>query len=363
MSILKAAAASKTARTTVVLGMAAAAVVATATSSSAAAAALTVTQPTGATTGATLTLTAAANTFRTASGTLQVANTGGTLDANAIQLNIATACPSAPASTAANSVYNVATATVVSGAKIVVTTGAVAAKKYNVCVYKEANTAAVLANGKYTAYAPPTYTGIDVASGPVFGGGTVTVDGTNFTTGTTAKLGGVAMTNIKVNKDGTSFTATVPANSAGAKNLVITTEGGPVTGTNAYTYRNGLAASPQTMVGNTKQVIDVTGYGFSDTAQYDFTADASVLLVKGNYDPADDGNGAKTNGEVKVCGSVVVVSDTNLICTLDGAAATIADGAYTLVAVNDDQLDADTANNAYSETIINSLATITVAPY
>ena len=70
------------------------------------------------------------------------------------------------------------------------------------------------------------------------------------------------------------------------------------------------------------------------------------------------------------CVDVLVVSDTELICTVNTAHnnnqvsdSAIANGVYTVVVVNDGQVDADTNNVEYSESIISSGSTFTVAPY
>lgn len=367
MSILKSAATSRTGRAGIALGVAAAAVVGlSASPANAAAATATVSPGTGATTGSVITLTAASYTFKTAGGVSNVhANVAG------VQFNQATACPTseaAPSGTTVVNLANVSDVTIVNHAKIVVKVPTLAAKAYKVCVYKNATT--LQATGKFTAYSKPTVSSVTPSSGPVFGGATVTVasTATNFTSKSTVKIGGVAATNVKVATDGATLTATVPANAAGAQQVVVTTEGGSSTDVVNYTYKDGISITPTMLVtGETAGVIDVTGYGFTG-ATVDFsTSDGlhmsdtkwHVFLTDGVYDPTDI-TGAKTKPQVAECTGVVVVSDTELVCSLDVSA--LGDNVYQLAVVNSGAVDAQ-AGPGYRQTIVSSQSSLTVAPY
>ncbi|RYD95374.1 MAG: hypothetical protein EOP54_15905, partial [Sphingobacteriales bacterium] len=79
----------------------------------------------------------------------------------------------------------------------------------------------------------PTITSLSPASGST-AGGTVTITGTNFTGVTAVTFGGVAVTILTVSS--TSIIVAVPANSAGAKDVVVTTAEGSTTAINGYTY-------------------------------------------------------------------------------------------------------------------------------
>ncbi len=83
---------------------------------------------------------------------------------------------------------------------------------------------------------PPTVTGISPTSGPTAGGTAVTISGTGFDNGATVTIGGAAATGVTRNS-ATSISATTPAGSAGAKNIVVTnpdTQTGTLT--NGFTY-------------------------------------------------------------------------------------------------------------------------------
>jgi hypothetical protein len=303
----------------------------------------------------------------------------------------ATACTAAYATpVTVSSTAGIVTATpkVLSSTKIAVTVpstvalqGSATSANWLVCVYPGTNTTTSLiaANAAYTIAARPTIASSNAilpASGPALGGGTVTVTGTNFITGLTAKIGSVALTGVTV-VSATTFTATVPPQAAATGlTLSVTTTGGTATKTNAYSYTNGIVIAPNTTPTATAATdVDVLGVGFS---AMDFSTtsgaapdngNAHVYLVAGDYNPVD-ASSAKTLGETGECVNVLVVSDTELICTLNtadafnqGGTTTIPNGVYTLTVVNDGQIDASTANSAYSESIISSGSTFTVAPY
>ena len=90
--------------------------------------------------------------------------------------------------------------------------------------------------GALPAPAPaPTVTGISPTGGLPGGGTSVTITGTNFTGATSVTIGGAAATGVTV-VSATSITATTPAGSAGAKDVVVTTPNGTGTGTGLFTY-------------------------------------------------------------------------------------------------------------------------------
>jgi uncharacterized repeat protein (TIGR01451 family) len=83
---------------------------------------------------------------------------------------------------------------------------------------------------------PPTVTAINPGTGPVTGGGSVTITGTNFVIGATAvTIGGNACSSPTV-ASATSLTCTAPAGTAGTASVVATTAGGSNTANTLYTY-------------------------------------------------------------------------------------------------------------------------------
>jgi len=394
-------------RTGVSLALAVAAVGGFATTSQAVVA---VTQPvltpnnsTGATAGGTLTLTLAA----TAPTKFTSGNVG-------TQFQIVTgatpgSCSTNPSTTNAGSVVNATSTRYLNGTKVLVTVGNLTTSgTWLICTYSAATTAAgfatstVLGRGVYIVASAPTVTGVSPSSGPSLGGQTITVTGTNFPTTVgallTATVGGMPLTGI-ANITATSFTATTPAHAAGATNVIVTTNGGAsATGSgNAFTYQNGIVISPNAVTTGGSVDIDVQGVGFSgltfsagatdytDGASLDLTAHAHVFLVTGGYSAIIAAH-KKTNGPVNECTGVIVISDNELICTintlksisddhsvsadltaetLDNTAAT-ADGTYTLTVVNSDAKYVDSAAQTAGLTyksVVSSGATFTVAPF
>jgi hypothetical protein len=218
-------------------------------------------------------------------------------------------------------------------------------KDYTLCVFDGGT---LLGTGKYTVYPTPTVSGIAPASGAISGGGTVAIDGTGFTATSVVKFGNNVATQVKVATDGTSLTAKAPAGAAaGAVNVTVTTEGGVNTGTNNYTYVNAVSVSPASDSSGSA-VLTVNGVGFNALAGT-FATTSKVYLALGSFNAA--------SLPTEICGSVQVVSDTQLVCTLDG---TVANGAYTVVVVGD---NTSAVTAAATDTDISASATYTVAPF
>jgi hypothetical protein len=77
----------------------------------------------------------------------------------------------------------------------------------------------------YTALEAPTVTKVKPANGPVGGGTTVTITGTNFEDVTAVSFGGTAAASFKV-ESATTLKAVVPASAAGKVDVRVTTGGG-----------------------------------------------------------------------------------------------------------------------------------------
>ncbi len=267
------------------------------------------------------------------------------------------ACPATWTSTALNTVAPSASNTGVTPATVVkkltnnkvavtvpaavVTVGTNATQKYNLCVYGAATANTVLAaNAAYTVAGAATVTGVTPSAGPALGGSLITVTGTAFPTtpgSITATLGGTPLTAITP-VSSTSFTAITPAKSpANDLTLAVTTTAGTVFLKNAFDYVNGITISPNTAPPTATAVdVDVLGTNF---LSYNFTtanaqSDSHVYLVNGVYNGITGTAGTvRQNGPVAECGSVLVVSDTELICTLNltsrlDAAGAIASNGY-----------------------------------
>jgi hypothetical protein len=128
----------------------------------------------------------------------------------------------------------------------------------------------------------PTVTGISPTSGPMAGGTGVTITGTNFTGATAVTIGGVAATSITVVND-TTITATTPVHAAGAVDVIVTTPGGPGTGTGLFTF----TAPP---AGTTLQTVDfeTEGSGYTVTGVPVFSDDDWWARIKSDHVNLDD---------------------------------------------------------------------------
>jgi hypothetical protein len=257
--------------------------------------------------------------------------------------------------------------------------------KYNVCIYASSTSGdPLIGTATYSVAAAATLASsntISPASGPALGGSVVTVTGTGFPTAAgsiTATLGGTPMTNITPISS-TSFMATTPYHPAGAVAIAVA---GTVSKQTVFTYANGLVISPNTASNVTATSIapvyvDVNGSNFLGmtfaTTYTDGTspaigaaASAEVFLVNGAYEVT-----YAIHGPTARCGSVVVISDSELICSMNlhtgalttttGAAAgsAVPNGTYTLTVVSDGAINAVSP----SITDISSGSTFTVANY
>lgn len=146
----------------------------------------------------------------------------------------------------------------------------------------------------------PTITSLSVTSGPSSGGTSTTITGTNLTGVTGITVGGTAATSIRSNTS-TSVTFNTPAGTAGAKNVVVTTQAGTATASNGFTYTapititydvNGGSGSPSRASdsytpntgGYSLPVVGTmtrTGYTFSGWA----TANNSNTALTSPYNP------------------------------------------------------------------------------
>lgn len=81
----------------------------------------------------------------------------------------------------------------------------------------------------------PAITGVSPSTGPEAGGTSVTISGTDLDNASSVTFGGNAAASFTVD-DSTQITATTPAGTAGAVDVVVTTPGGDDTSVGAFTY-------------------------------------------------------------------------------------------------------------------------------
>lgn len=256
---------------------------------------------------------------------------------------------------------------IVSSTKLVFTSPSVVAttagtvSPYVVCLSNAANDE-VVGYAKVKTYPTPSVSAVSTTSGPTYGGTSVTITGDDFTSKTTATIGGNALTKTKVviDKTGSSDTITglVPAGSGATEAIVVSNEGGDVTAVATFAYSDAISVSPAygPVAGG---VVEVSGTGFAsldfDTvANFADTKSAIVLIdtVGGAYTTATT-DAAVVAAAPSACGSVQVVSDSLLTCVMPAVTA----GTYTV------QLLTGGATNVAMATVVSRDAVYTAAAF
>jgi hypothetical protein len=115
------------------------------------------------------------------------------------------------------------------------TTGARAAGAADVTVTVDGRSSTLASAFTYVTLPPPTITSISPTSGSTAGGTTVTLTGTNFASGATVTIGGVAATGVTV-VNATSLRAVTGARAAGTVDVVVAVGTQSATLTRGYTY-------------------------------------------------------------------------------------------------------------------------------
>ncbi len=129
----------------------------------------------------------------------------------------------------------------------------------------------------------PAIIGISPTGGPTAGSDTVTITGRNLTNTTSVTFGGTAGTGLTVNSS-TSVTVTTPAKSAGAVDIVLTSDGITATAVNGYTYYaapvlTSLDVSSGTLAGGTTVVI--SGSNLTSTTAVTFGGTTATITDTG----------------------------------------------------------------------------------
>ena len=216
---------------------------------------------------------------------------------------------------------------------------------YQVCFYNGTvdATSTLLATAAYTSTIVHTLTNVAPAAGSALGGDNIVVTGTGFPTAPgsiNATLGGLPLAVMPISS--TAFTAITPMHAVeNGVPLVVTTSAGSKVLQAAYSYVNAVQVSPNTAPSNTTVDISVKGVGFLSTNFSTTSTDAHVYLTSATYDPRIVvASGNKINGAVAECGNVLVISDNELICTLNLGQRLDATGAVIAAAPRTSSADA-----------------------
>jgi hypothetical protein len=182
--------------------------------------------------------------------------------------------------------FGTASATIVTDTigQIVVTSPPGTPGTVDVTVVGPGGTSATSAADQYTYVLSPIVAGISPTQGPIQGGTTVTITGTNFISGAVVDFGTTAATNVVV-VSSTKITAKSPAESAGTVNVTVTTSGG-ASATSAADDFDFLAVPSVTAVSPTAgplaggATVTISGSGFTGATLVDFgTTSASFVIV------------------------------------------------------------------------------------
>lgn len=186
---------------------------------------------------------------------------------------------------------NASSFTVNSPTQITATAPAGTAGMVNLTVTAAGGTSTPSANDQFSYVAAPALTGIAPSSGPLAGGTSVTLTGTDLSGATAVKFGANNATSFTVNS-ATQITATTPTGVAGTVDVTVTAPGGTsATHANArFTYAGAptvLSLTPASgpVAGGSSVVLTGTGFTgasvvkFGTTNATSFTVDSATRIT------------------------------------------------------------------------------------
>jgi YVTN family beta-propeller protein len=193
--------------------------------------------------------------------------------------------------------------TVVSATQVTATAPAGAAGAVDVTVTTPGGTSATGAADRYTYLALPTVTALSPVTGPVTGGTSVIITGTNLTGATGVKFG-LASAIFTVDS-ATQVTATSPAGSAGAVDVTVTTPSGTsaTSAADQFTYGNGPtvgAVSPTSGPTGGGTTVTITGANLTGATAVKFGTAAAASFTVASATTITAVTPAETSGTVDV---------------------------------------------------------------
>ena len=152
----------------------------------------------------------------------------------------------------------------------------------DVTVTTPGGTSATSSADHFTYTAAPTVTAVSPSAGPVTGGTSVTITGTNLTGQTAVDFGSTA--GAVTADTGTSITVTAPAGSAGTVDVTVTTPVGTSATSSAdhFTYEGvptvtGVSPNAGPLGGTTG--VTITGTNLTGATSVDFGATAATVTA------------------------------------------------------------------------------------
>jgi hypothetical protein len=226
--------------------------------------------------------------------------------------------------------------TVTNGTQIAAMSPAGSAGIVDVTVTTPLGTSAINAGDNFTYVPAPTVVSLSPTSGPIAGGTSIVITGTNLTGATSVKFGTTTATTFTVNSP-TQITATSPAGLAGAVDVTVTTPGGTSAASAAdqFTYSPAptvalLAPNNGPTGGGTSVVITGTNFpitvGATVTVKFGATAGTGVAVNSATQITATSPAGS---GIVDV--TVTTAGGTSATSIADRFAYTLPPAAYTAV--------------------------------
>jgi hypothetical protein len=190
-----------------------------------------------------------------------------------------------------------ATVTFVSATQLTAVAPAHAAGTIDVTVTTPGGTSAIVAGDHYTYDAQPTLSAMSPTAGPTTGGNTVTINGTNFTSGAGVKFGTTASATVTF-VSAMQLTAVAPVHAAGTIDVTVTTPGGTsaLVAGDHYAYGSPTVTSFAPTSGMTGSTVTINGTGFvaGATVKFGTKPTGSVTFVSGTQIKAIVPNGAVT---------------------------------------------------------------------
>ncbi len=173
-----------------------------------------------------------------------------------------------------------ATSVVYVSATQITATAPVGVGVVDITVTTSGNTSATSASDQFSYV--PSVTSISPSSGPATGGSVVTINGSGFTAGSTAKFGTAAATGV-VYVSATQITATSPAG-VGVVDVTVTTSGSTsvISGSDQFSYVPSVTSiSPSSGQASGGTVVTINGSGFTaaSTAKFGTTAATGVAYI------------------------------------------------------------------------------------
>ena len=134
----------------------------------------------------------------------------------------------------------------------------------DVTVTTPSGTSSTSSSDRFSYTPAPTVTGLSPAGGPVGGGTTVTISGTNFSGASGVKFGSTSAASFVV-KSATSISAVSPAETAGVVGVTVTTVGGTSLISSAANYKFKPTITSVSPTGGPKAggtTVTISGTGF-----------------------------------------------------------------------------------------------------